>query len=497
MITIKNNTRYHKSGVTKVFLQVPNYNSSVARNNRAQDLSLRLASEIKRYNDAGGCNIFVTFTYDDEHLPRYFYLDENDAVRSFPCFSKEDKDTYLNSLRVYLYRHFPKFKQSFVTTETDVPEELPFRYCWASEFGTSRTHRSHYHTIFNIPPLIHQEMLRMYGEVGVVGAYKHLFSRFWDKGFVLWSDQNKDKTKRYPIFVQSDFAARYTSKYCMKEMRFWSNPDFQHYYDLYKNVKDEIIEVKKFLPFHHTSNHVGEALTKEYNTAADFSDGVHLESQADTQHGISKKYKAPLYIQRKKLMVYDRDEERYKFTEFGKRIRLEQFVNSFEKKCKDLTLNTSAQALYKKLDSYEVDRLFGERYNIHDINDLVSYITLILGNSVQNFVLYNLSWRGREFHEDPEVMQEVLASLSPQEFYDYSIDLYCKSLDQDSYDKYVEDGYFKHFDVLNIYDMLPCFAGYNEVSNILSEINEFHCKKIILRFEEDRERRKNTKFAVV
>lgn len=501
MKTIKNPTRYHKDGVTKAQLQVVDYDSLIARNKRAQDLALRLQEEIRLYNSTGGRVVFVTFTYDDNNLPRFFYQDEESGeMHNFPCFSKDDKDRYLDSLRHYLYRNFEDFYSNMTDEYTLDGEKLPFRYCWASEFGTKNTHRSHYHCLFFLPVTIVRQIIDEYGEDNLDFQLKVLLGHLWDKGFVLWTDEKKQD--RYPICVDSDCAPRYVAKYCMKQLRFYDQPELKEYlYEKDGSINERKKEaVKRFLPFHKTSNHVGESLKEYYKTPEDFSNGISYRLKSDLDHGIDKKYKAPRYIERKTLYEFCKDGCRFVVSDFGREIKLKQFVIDFENKVSNLKFSLSLQELYRKVDDTDVEKYFSKKYGLKTVYELYQFITSILieNNRIEEFVLYSKVWRGREvgrvnFFE----LNDIFNELSYQELFDNSLSMYELSLIPDEYDDFIDIGYFKVHHAQPLYNNLARFRDFDKVAWCLEVVNEVYSTKIVRNYIQNCEREKLTKFSVL
>lgn len=500
MKQITNPTRFYKEGITKAKIDVPDYDGVIARDRRSQDMSIRLASEIQRYNDAGGCCVFVTFTYRDENLTKHVYRDGEDYY-SFPCFNRRDKDRYLNSLRCFLYDNFSDFYDNMSSQETNVPDELPFRYSWASEYGKTpgSTRRPHYHCLFFFPPLIWQNIVNVHPEP--IKYMKWLVGHLWQHGFVLWSDEKK--TKKYPILVTTEFAARYVSKYCMKDLKFFEQPDVNKYiypHGEFNQERYDLLKKKGYAPFHVTSNHVGENLKNLYNTVEDFRDGIILDNSvycADKQHGIQKRIKPPLYIHRKRLMKYIRVSQRYVYTDFGRKIMVEKYVSDFENKVKKLKLSIQPLEIRKKLEDNEIKVAF-EKYGYENAIQLSLNLTSILinDNKIREFLLYMLSWRGREVCSDFYREEVRVSLLSSDAFYNESLELYYMSMDHLYYDDYVEEGYYKIHRPMILYDRCKRFENFNHVAELLSLMSDTYSQKIITKYNDDREKRLESKYLV-
>lgn len=517
MRKILNKTRFLRYGVTKKELYVPEYDDIVERNKRSVDQALRYAEEIRLYNSCGGKVVFVTFTYNDSHLPRLPIFKEDGTVKFVSSFSRVHKQRFLNSLRCYLYDNFPTFKKSFSTKYTLVPEELPFRYTWVSELGSDgyytddtgnvrkATNRPHYHCLFFFPPTIVSQLGHNPKD------YKWLLGHLWHYGMVRWSDEKR--SYKYPIFVDSDFAARYVSKYCNKDLNFYKDPDVHSMlYDKKGKLKKDLPQDKKvLLPFHHQSNHMGESLKEKYNTIEDIKNGIYLKSESDLSHGVNKLYKIPQYIFRKKFMIFDRNEKRYKYTEFGKNFvvalfkdRISEYVNTFYSSYGPL-------ALKKKLASIDISTEFVGT-GCKDAFDLYRYILSFLANkdSITEYFIYQTVFFGRtiprvidwrlstDFFSHPsrslfDLVNANFDYLTHDEFIDVSLDLYCEQFNYDlsSYDIINEKGVFSHSDPPDkLFNELNRFAGFDHLNEILTKIDSIYYHNIVENYNENLEKSK-------
>lgn len=523
MRKILNKTRFLKNGVTKKELFVPEYDDIVERNKRSEDQSLRYAEEIRLYNNAGGLVVFASFTYNDSFLPRLPIFREDGSCSWVASFSRVHKERYLNSLRCYLYDNFPAFKKSFSSKYTLVPDELPFRYTWCSELGSDgyyvddlgeirkATNRPHYHCLFFFPPTI----VRYLGKDPK--DYKWLLGHLWHYGMVRWSDEKK--CYKYPIFVNSDFAARYVSKYCNKELKFYKDPDVQKVvYDSNGKLKKNLPEDKKvLLPFHHQSNHMGESLKEKYNTIEDIKNGISIHSDADQSHGVNKLYKIPQYIFRKKFMVFDRKENRYKYTEFGKNVAINLFKDRIFDYVNTFTNSYGPMALQKKLASVDIHQQFAH-LGCKDVFELYSYITSILGNNdrITEYFIYTSVYAGRTIPKEKNwefstdlfaftdhslfvLVNDQFDDLTHKDFIDVSLDLYAEQFNYDlaSYDYINDDGVFSHDDPPEkLYNDINRFAGFDDIFDLLTMIDGIYNHHICESYNEFLEQSKLYKMNV-
>ena len=517
MRKILNKTRFLKYGVTKKELYVPEYDDIVERNKRSDDQAMRYAEEIRLYNSCGGKVVFVTFTYSDSYIPRLPIYKEDGTVKFVSSFSRLHKERYLNSLRCYLYDNFPLFKKSFSSNYTLVPEELPFRYTWCSELGSDgmyvddsghvrkATNRPHYHCLFFFPPTIASQL------GSDPKKYKWLLAHLWHYGMVRWSDEKK--CYKYPIFVDSDFAARYVSKYCNKELKYYKDPDVQSVlYDSEGKLKKDLPEDKKvLLPFHHQSNHMGESLKEKYNTLEDIKNGIALQSESDLSHGVNKLYKIPQYIFRKKFMTFDRRENRYKYTDYGKSVVISLFKDRINDYANTFYNSYGPSALQKKLASVDICNEFVGT-GCKDAFDLFRYISSFLVNkySITEYFLYQTVFSGRtiprekdwnistDFFSHPsrslyDLVNEQFDDLSHEDFIDVSLNLYAEQFNYDlsSYDIINEDGVFSPDDPPeHLYNDINRFAGFDHLNELLTKIDSIYCHNIVETYNESLEKSK-------
>lgn len=218
----------------------------------------RLAAELDSARRKDWNVGFFTLTYNDEHLPRYTYLD-----KSYECFRRQDVRRLILRLRKQYHREF------------GVTELV---YLVASEFG-SRTKRPHYHGIIAFPPVISAE--RMLSDI----------KRYWSDddmvslGFVFPSYEQY-ATENF--LCKSAFgAAQYAAKYCCKDL---------NYDDYLSDVPIEEIKKNKDLrSFHIQSRSLGLSLLKGMSDEEKYDlyvNGLRLV-------GSSRSLPIPLYIKNK------------------------------------------------------------------------------------------------------------------------------------------------------------------------------------------------------
>lgn len=142
--------------------------------------AFRLEQELKRSTSA----IFLTLTYEDEHLPRenitntYINYDTGEITdyiyKDVPVLRKKDYQDFTKRLRRTLE------KQS----------QTKIKYYACGEYGSNNTQRPHYHAIiFNLPQNYLQDFT--------------ILNKIWNKGNIYLGDCNAN-------------SIRYVTKYIMK-----------------------------------------------------------------------------------------------------------------------------------------------------------------------------------------------------------------------------------------------------------------------------------------
>lgn len=207
------------------------------------DMYLRTVQE---YNDCvsrGGKVAFVTFTYDEDHVPVVRYsLDKKARTIVFDevsrrenllskdtifIFRKSDFQTFMNSFRKSVER---RLKSSGYV---DVKDSV--RYIVTSEYGTEFTQRSHYHALL----FLNHDVVREYdlNNRSSHGSFMRFIQSLWSYGMVSASDLG--------LFVDNDFCCGYVSKYIAKGLDILKLSAFSRFFNFikdnydYLSIKDE------------------------------------------------------------------------------------------------------------------------------------------------------------------------------------------------------------------------------------------------------------------
>lgn len=246
------------------------------------DWVLRAYFHWKYYQSIGGCTLFVTNTYrqiNNEYgsstVPKrcYYKIDPITKKRTrvtFTCFSKDDIDTYINSVRKYFRRKYGIGKDTSGTS---------INYLVCCEYGSSDfTSAPHYHILFFFPPM-----------PATKKEIKDVCDRLWSKGFSIYSTLAKGGA-----FVNSVFGVKYVAKYCTKDLDFYEKDEIKEYLQR----KSDKASLKRCLPKHWQSNGFGSSMRLYIDSLADpftaLTSGIRID------HDFHK-YNVPLYIRNKML----------------------------------------------------------------------------------------------------------------------------------------------------------------------------------------------------
>lgn len=503
---ISNPTRFYQEGVTKTYLNVPDYHCTDAIIRRRNDMGLRIAEEIKRYNSTGGRVLFVTTTYRDEDLPMFRKV-INGELYEFPCFNRSHQQKFVHAISDRL-RKLCGYKGN--KSRQDIQEGLPFRYTCACEYGDgdeyqdihgnfrTGTYRPHLHWLLYFP----SEVVKFFP---CFTDWMDMIQDKWPYGFCRWSH---DKYGFLKLFAENEFAGLYVSKYCTKDMDFYDNPKIIRY--LYpdglvdcngkpnKPDHDRLVLIKKEKPFFANSQHLGESLKFKYNTIEDFRDGVNFDLDSEYRNGKVVKHKAPRYIIRKTLEYYDRQEGRYKNTEIGKIYKAVIKRDKLLKEADAFMEQYSTVGLRRLVDNEQVQQVLsqynGVGHNIDSIQSLSDRIFELLGGrSPLEFLLFRDIWCGVEVPMEVRYTEDSrISSLSLDELFEESIQLYSAQLDSDYLEENILSGSINYRHMF-LYDRLHRFRSFTVLNQLIQAIHDVYRCNRNYHYERKRMFKKNGK----
>lgn len=201
-----------------------------------KEWEIRLCYESQRTLSSGGVVIFLTFTYSPEHLPIY-----NDGDFSIDCFNHDHVKSFLNNLKVKIYRLYG---------------EDAYKYFWCSEYGKD-TQRPHYHCEFflskGVDPHTFAEICRD------TWFYGYMFPKY-DSRKCCYVDNFGQPTDIICRNVGS--TCWYVGKYATKDIFYLNREDLKYYLSL--DLKNKY-KMKTYLPKHFQSKGLGSSICDTIN----------------------------------------------------------------------------------------------------------------------------------------------------------------------------------------------------------------------------------------
>lgn len=236
------------------------------------DLFLRTRAEYYDCVNSGGVAIFLTFTYDEDNVPYFYYSLDDDGIISLTKYSRRPFNRF--SIRPLTLRQCSgKIKKSVVPDSSNtlmcfdkshitnylkrLREKISddyeltgaLRYICVSEYGSQFTQRPHYHAIFFLRGDL---VCRMFpdGLYGPIDNTNHLvcelimrrFAQHWPYGMV--------SASKAGLFVNSESCLSYVTKYICKNTDLLSYSRFRQFFDF-------ICEAYNSKPYHLDSRYRG------------------------------------------------------------------------------------------------------------------------------------------------------------------------------------------------------------------------------------------------
>lgn len=270
----------------------------------------RLNAEFLTLKKKGWNVAFCTLTYSNENLPKIpkILFKEEEKYQKIPCFSKNDVQNWIKSIRQYCKYHY-----KFVKGEN-------IRYFVACEYGDI-THRPHYHALLAWPPHMSYEEMHA------------LCKHFWDKGIMFprkpegdYNPRTGKQIKSFEVVGNASPVLSYCSKYACK--------DVSHEEMLEKhNLKMKHPLMKKCRSFHIQSQSLGFEVIK--NMSDEEKREVFINGLAF--QGDGEMYQVPIYIKNK--IVFD---NYYVLDSNGKRL-VKRKASAFFEKYKEEMFNEKAK----------------------------------------------------------------------------------------------------------------------------------------------------------
>lgn len=367
---ILNRTRYFDYLKDSPFVDVPCCTCEGCRDDLRRSWTTRSFYEWRTNKKSGGFSMFVLLTYSDQFLPHF------DEYTDFPshqsCFNSHHIHFFLERIRNHYRRSGVKVRH-FITCEYGEDPD--------------KTHRPHYHALFHVGPgETPQRFLDFLRGMDTYTQYKNVrYNRdlqytkhcgAWPYGLVSppkFNYRTKQWEIKYPndLVVKNINAISYVSKYCTKDLNFYS-------LDSVNNFKDsEFYKDHKFLlPSHFQSNGYG----------------ISINDALDRFRSVS--YDKLFEVLDRKLPVADLDKSfsvtipRYNINKFLYTTIPDGYYDSGQKRYRRVL--TDLGVAFKKFQYDKVSADFGERiYNtltpahlrnlVSVSNDFRTYINLHYG----------------------------------------------------------------------------------------------------------------------
>lgn len=242
-IHIPNKSSYIVDGISYSGYDVPCGHCLECQQQKRNEWQTRIAFELSSLYARRGCAVFLTFTYNEAHLPSVELDFGVHGKEVISCFRHSDVLSFLNRLKVEAHKCFG-------------PNS--YKYFFTSEYG-SNTKRPHYHAIFFLQPFVdwHKfvEMCRAKWSFG------YMFPKY-DKYRNMYVDNDSQPLSHgKPCISSLGGCAKYVSKYVTKDLSFYELPSVSQYLSV-KGHKDLI---KTSLPKHWQSNCLGWSAIDDIN----------------------------------------------------------------------------------------------------------------------------------------------------------------------------------------------------------------------------------------
>lgn len=247
---------YHEA-CSYVSYEVPCSKCEECRSVQRLEWETRLAFELAYTKQHGGTAVFLTFTYNDEHLPWLMFRDGLHYCK-VPCFDGDHVLNFLDQVNNYMQKFYGKES---------------YKYFMAAEYGKN-TRRPHYHGLFMIRKGVdwHNfvEMCRQYWIYGRLDSEHEelgfMFPKFDYKRNTYVDSHGQSSTPLLKGFdpnsgVPLYAGAKYVSKYVTKDLSYFRlNPLLEKAYKEDKKFKKTY---RRWLPKHWQSNGIGYSIFKD------------------------------------------------------------------------------------------------------------------------------------------------------------------------------------------------------------------------------------------
>lgn len=272
---LKANNVYRNTNVSACSYDVPCGHCEACRDQYRNMWKCRLWHELDYTYNHGGIAVFLTFTYNDRHLPT---LTVNGIT--VPCFNHKDVKTFLNRLKIQMYRLYGKNS---------------YKYFIAMEYGKN-TKRQHLHGLFFL------SQRASYDSLGkpVWSVFVELCRTLWSEHGYMFPKYSKGKyikddgSDDTPTIRDVVKGSVYVSKYVTKDLSFYGIPAI-----------DDIVHIdptfaRQFGPKHYQSNNLGISILDTVDLSNNNSVVTFLSDGISVPYSKTK-IPVPRYIKKKLL----------------------------------------------------------------------------------------------------------------------------------------------------------------------------------------------------
>lgn len=303
------NPKKNLSPCDKPVINVAEKDSLVSQLSRQTEWSFRIYAQMTHRQENGYNNYFFTLTYKDKFLPQFTYKGV-----TCPCFNREHITRFTRGIQMDLLKKY---------NVTD------YDYILCCEFGKSATFRPHLHASISVPNSVNaqqvHDLIKKHWSV-LTGQYTKTGLPLRESlGWVLpdkyYGGMDKKGHYHKPLLISPqnlDNAAIYVSKYCTKQLGFFSNGKVKKVSRLIAESNDMNAKrsFRRVCPFIHTSLHYGEIIS-EWVFGRNLPKNGLITASANPFENLADglwtplcrkaKTRIPYYITRK--LMYDRIEE--------------------------------------------------------------------------------------------------------------------------------------------------------------------------------------------
>lgn len=270
---IKANSVYRNTNVSASTYDVPCGKCESCRDMYRSMWKCRLWHELEYTIKNGGVSVFLTFTYNNKCLPSISI----DGV-DIPCFNHNDVKTFLNRLKIRMYRLYGKNS---------------YKYFIAMEYGKN-TKRQHLHGLFFLSSTVDWQV------------FTELCRELWQSKGFMFPKRNKcgdyvkdDGTDDSPLIRSVVKGSIYVSKYVTKDLSFYGIPSVD------AAIKFDKTFARNFGPKHFQSNNIGISILDRVNLADSNSVASFLVDGIFVPYSKTR-IPVPRYIKKKLLFVNEK-----------------------------------------------------------------------------------------------------------------------------------------------------------------------------------------------